>query len=79
MNYRINDYERIVEKTSKITGTKYETDYWDCPVLLMALEDMLRMYKKLNEEYLQFKENVRDNYKQIDVSKQYDIDDRDFI
>lgn len=79
MIYRIDDYEKIVNKVSKITNTKYETDYWACPVLLMALEDMLRMYKKLNEEYLQFKANVRDNYKQIDVSKQYDIDDRDFI
>lgn len=79
MNYRISDYEKIVNKVSKITTTKYETDYWDCPVLLLALEDLLREYKKLEETLNKFKQNVEDNYERIDESKQYDIDDRDFI
>lgn len=79
MIYRIDDYEKIVNKVSKITNTKYETDYWACPVLLLALEDMLREYKKLKAEYEDYKINVKENYKQIDISKQYDIDDKDFI
>jgi hypothetical protein len=79
MNYRIDDYERIVSKASEITNTKYETDYWDCPVLLMALEDMLRQYKKLENDFLEYQANVKENYKRIDVSEQYDIDDKDFI
>ena len=79
MNYKINDYERIVEKASKITGTKYETDYWDCPVLLMALEDMIRAFKILENEYKEYQKEVEDNFKQIDVAEQYDINDRDFI
>lgn len=79
MNYRIDDYVKIVNKVSKITSTKYETDYWDCPVLLMALEDLLYFYKKLQNEFDKYKQNVYDNYKRIDVSEQYDIDDRDFI
>lgn len=79
MNYRIDDYEKVVNKVSNITRTKYETDYWDCPVLLLALEDLLRKYKKLEKEYLEYQQNVNDNYKRINVSEQYDIDDKDFI
>lgn len=79
MNYRISDYEKILKKVSDITMTKYESDYYDCPVLLLALEDMLRQYKKLENEYLKYQTNVKENYKRIDVSEQYDIDDRDFI
>lgn len=79
MNYRIDDYEKVVNKVSNITRTKYETDYWDCPVLLLALEDLLREYKKLEKEYLEYQQNVNDNYKRINVSEQYDIDDKDFI
>lgn len=79
MNYRIDDYEKVVNKVSNITRTKYETDYWDCPVLLLALEDLLREYKKLEKEYLEYQQNVNDNYKRINVAEQYDIDDKDFI
>lgn len=79
MNYRIDDYEKVVNKVSNITRTKYETDYWDCPVLLLALEDLLREYKKLEKEYLEYQQNVNDNYKRINVSEQYDIDEKDFI
>lgn len=79
MNYRIDDYEKVVNKVSNITRTKYETDYWGCPVLLLALEDLLREYKKLEKEYLEYQQNVNDNYKRINVSEQYDIDDKDFI
>lgn len=79
MNYRIDDYEKVVNKVSNITRTKYETDYWDCPVLLLALEDLLREYKKLEKEYLEYQQNVNDNYKRINVSEQYDIDDKYFI
>lgn len=79
MNYRIDDYEKIVNKVSKITNTEYKTDYWDCPILLLALEDMLTSYKRLENEFEKYKNNVRDNYKRIDVSEQYDIDNRDFI
>lgn len=79
MNYRIDDYEKILKKASDITLTKYECDYYDCPVLLMALEDMIRAFKILENEYKEYQKEVKDNFKQIDVSEQYDIDDRDFI
>ena len=79
MNYKIDDYEKILKKVSNITMVNYESDYYDCPVLLLALEDMLRAYKTKEEEFLEYKRYVNDNYKQIDVAEQYDIDDRDFI
>lgn len=79
MNYRVKDYENILKKVSKVTLTKYETDYYDSPILLLALEDMIYAYNKLQDEYEKYKEEVKENYKQINVSEQYDIDDRDFI
>lgn len=79
MNYRVKDYENILKKVSKVTLTKYETDYYDSPILLLALEDMIYAYNKLKDEYEKYKEEVKENYKQINVSEQYDIDDRDFI
>lgn len=79
MNYRMKDYEKILKKVSKVTLTKYETDYYDSPILLLALEDMIYAYNKLQDEYEKYKEEVKENYKQINVSEQYDIDDRDFI
>lgn len=79
MNYTIDDYERILKEISEVTLTKYESDYYSCPVLLSALEDMLREYKKLKNEFEEYKINVKENYKQIDISKQCDLDDKDFI
>lgn len=79
MNYTIDDYERILKEISEVTSTKYESDYYGCPVLLSALEDMLMEYKKLNDTFEEYKNNVNDNYKIIEPKEQYDIDDRDFI
>lgn len=79
MNYKISDYEKILKKVEEITLTKYESDYYDCPILLSALEDLLNEYNKLDEEFLEYKEEIKDNYKRIDVSEQYDINDDNFI
>ena len=53
---------------------------------LVTIEEMLTKIEDLNEEleYTQekfedFKRNVEDNYKRVELSEQLDISDRDFI
>lgn len=73
--------EKILEKVTDITNFTYKSkgDFIAYEDVISIIEDLVCEYNVLKEKFEDYKENVRDNYRQITPQEMYDIDDRDFI
>ena len=72
----------LIEEVSEVTFTDYELiagynrienkleTYIDVNNLMTALEDLMVSYHKLQEDYEDFQQNVKDNYRQLDINEQ---------
>lgn len=47
--------------------------------LVEVVENIITKYKKLEKDYEDLEQNLKDNYRPIPVSEQVGISDRDFI
>ena len=54
-------------------------DFISVEDLLSKCEDLKDELDHVTEEYEDFKRDVEDNYRRLEVSEQLDISDRDFI
>lgn len=73
MYIKLNEEERDrINQVMEITYTDYEPEgyYIKGEKVLVALEDLLMEYKNLQQELEDFKQNVKDNYKQIPYEHQ---------
>lgn len=80
--YMLTDDElEKMYKASKITMTNYELigNFVPTENLINVIEDLLLEIDRLKEEYEDFKEDVRENYRHIPVAEQVGISDRDFM
>lgn len=57
--------KELLEKVSEITGTKYEKYDLD-----IALEELYNEYKHLEETFLEYDQNINDNYRAISKEEQ---------
>lgn len=73
--------EKILEKVTNITNFTYKSkgDFIAYEDVISIIEDLVCKYNVLKEKFEDYKENVRDNYRQITPQEMYNIDDRDFI
>lgn len=73
--------EKILEKITDITNFTYKSkgDFIAYEDVISIIEDLVCEYNVLKEKFEDYKENIRDNYRQITPQEMYDIDDRDFI
>lgn len=73
--------KKILEKVTDITNFTYKSkgDFIAYEDVISIIEDLVCEYNVLKEKFEDYKENVRDNYRQITPQEMYDIDDRDFI
>lgn len=73
--------KKILEKVTDITNFTYKSkgDFIAYEDVISIIEDLVCKYNVLKEKFEDYKENVRDNYRQITPQEMYDIDDRDFI
>lgn len=73
--------KKILEKVTNITNFTYKSkgDFIAYEDVISIIEDLVCEYNVLKEKFEDYKENVRDNYRQITPQEMYDIDDRDFI
>ena len=82
MYYKLNEKEKeIMEKVSNWTFTDYELegDFIKTENLISAIEDLLVECEHQAECYEDLEQELRDNYKPISHSEQYEINDDDFI
>ena len=56
-----------------------DTDIVEVGKLVDSLENLFIEYKELEEEFEDYKQEVSDNYEPIPVSRQVDVNERDFI
>ena len=66
--YKLNSNEfEAVKRIEKITGCDYELlgDFIPTECLIESARDMLVYYEKLQEEFEDYKQFVKDNYKQL--------------
>ena len=74
-------------KAENILGTSYmncyDDDnmkaYIDTDEIVTLIEDLLSEIDRLNEKIEDMEEDIRDNYRPISLSEQYDVSDCDFI
>lgn len=73
--------KKILEKVTNITNFTYKSkgDFIAYEDVISIIKDLVCEYNVLKEKFEDYKENVRDNYRQITPQEMYDIDDRDFI
>lgn len=73
--------KKILEKVTDITNFTYKSkgDFIAYEDVISIIEDLVCEYNVLKEKFEDYKENIRDNYRQITPQEMYDIDDRDFI
>lgn len=73
--------KKTMEEVTEITGFSYtsKNDLISLDDVISIIEDLVCEYNVLKEKFEDYKENVRDNYRQITPQEMYDIDDRDFI
>lgn len=73
--------KKILEKVTGITNFTYKSkgDFIAYEDVISIIEDLVCEYNVLKEKFEDYKENIRDNYRQITSQEMYDIDDRDFI
>lgn len=73
--------KKILKKVTDITNFTYKSkgDFIAYEDVISIIEDLVCEYNVLKEKFEDYKENVRDNYRQITPQEMYDIDDRDFI
>ena len=57
------DEEEMLKKSGDITGNNYEIKEWD--ELFWVIEDLIDKVEKLQEEYDDLEEDLRQNYKRI--------------
>jgi hypothetical protein len=55
-----------------------EKDLYDFEEIIYKIEDLETELKTLKNDFDNYKQNVEDNYERIPVSKQVQIDDKDF-
>ena len=73
--------KKILKKVTDITNFTYKSkgDFIAYEDVISIIEDLVCEYNVLKEKFEDYKENVRDNYRQITPQEMYDIYDRDFI
>lgn len=80
MYKKLNEKEiNILNEIIEITDCNYLQESYgeliDCNEFMLALEDLLKKYQKLEVEYQEYQEDVRMNYKFVgDESDYYDWD-----
>ena len=72
---------RVMKQIEKKVGTIKidELGYIDKDELIGVLWDLNDAYDDLEDRFIEFEQDVQDNYKQISQAEQYDVSDRDFI
>ena len=77
--------KELYNKVNEITKTNYNPIFLGDMVLLKCeeinyiIEDLIAEYEQKNMELQELERDVKDNYKPIPVSEQYDVSDGDFI
>ena len=74
ISYRLNDKElELIKRAERITCSGYDIkgDMLDADMFIPIIEDLLYELDKLQEEYDDFKQNVKDNYKPITNKELY--------
>ncbi len=69
------EQQELIKKVENITNTDYELlgDFIQTELLIHVIEDMLCEYEEIQEKYEDYKQYVKDNYREISQSDQYDI------
>lgn len=72
---------KIKKDIVDITNCSYEMKENDLDTMYIedVIEDLIYQYHILEEKYNDLQEDVKDNYKRIDVAEQVGISDKDFI
>lgn len=75
MKLKLNDIDiRLLERIANITGceTGIEPDgYIDVDILLATMDELEDSYRTLEENYDNYREFVKDNYKQKSLAESY--------
>lgn len=62
---------KTLKEIEKITSTDYEAgDFIKVDNLISIIEDLKIEYDRLDEEFKDYKQNIEDNYKQINLEEQ---------
>ena len=72
---------RVMKQIEKKVGAIKidELGYIDKDELIGVLWDLNDAYDDLEDRFVEFEQDVQDNYKQVSQAEQYDVSDRDFI
>lgn len=74
------DVEKLIFEDRKTLAKLNDIDLLNIIEYLQEYVDEQKLeIKILKQEFLDFKQNVEENYKQIPVNEQYEIYDDDFI
>ena len=85
MLYKLDDYDiREIKHSENIIGkckliTIGDDTYIEPSELLGIIENLNYEVERVSDKFIEFEQNVHDNYKQISQAEQYGISDRDFI
>lgn len=70
--------KNIIKDIEKILGEIYVNPI-DNDYIEDILEKLISAYEELKDKYEELKQDLKDNFKPIPVSEQFEISDRDFI
>lgn len=85
MLYKLDDYDlREIKHSQEIIGkckviTIGDDNYIEIEELLGIIENLNYEIERVTDKFIEFENDVRDNYKQISQAEQYGISDKDFI
>ena len=85
MLYKLDDYDlREIKHSEEIIGrckviTIGDDNYIEIEELLGIIENLNYEIERVTDKFIEFENDVRDNYKQISQAEQYGISDKDFI
>lgn len=83
MKYKLDERDiRVIKAIDKkfCWNTKIDEDgYVEVETLVSLIYDLKDEYDNIEDEFVEFDQNVQDNYRPIPLAEQYGISDRDFI